>query len=113
MQDSAVRADVVCVPEGKTTRIGHDAVCPGDLLSRVAKDRIVEFQGLSKRLVLVRCVATGCKVGNLEFPQGIAALTERLAFLRSATGKRFRVPRDHDDLLAGKIRQLVRLSVAA
>jgi hypothetical protein len=50
-------------------------------------------------------------VGDVELPEGIAALTERLAFGRSPAGERFREPGQHNRAFAAVIRQLVRAAV--
>jgi len=82
---------------------GHDAEGFGDFAVRIAKDGIIQFQRFSELLVRVGGVATGGEIGDIKFPNLLAARTERLALSRSATCKRFGEPCYDDSLLAFEI----------
>jgi hypothetical protein len=64
-------------------------------------------------LVLFRGIDADRVVGNVELPDGVAALTERLALGRSPAGEGFREPREHDDALACVIGETMSLAVRA
>ena len=92
-----------------------DAVGFGNVLARIAQDRVVHPKRLGKRLVSlfsVNRIATCRKIGHVKFADFRAALTERLAFGRSATGEGFGEPRQDDRLLSFVIGELVRFAVA-
>ena len=110
-KDFSFRADVERPTLGERLPIVDNSVSLRSLLSRIAKNGVVQLKRLGELCVLFRRVTTGGKVGNVELTKGVAALTERLALSRSATGERFRIPRNYDRLLAAEIRQLVGLSV--
>ena len=112
-EDLPVDAD----DEGPTTgnvALGvDDTVRGGDLAVRVAEDRIVELQRLGEFAILLRLVATGGEVGQVEFAERLAVLTERLALGRSAPGERQREPGDHHRPFAAIALKRIRLAVAA
>lgn len=112
-QDLAVLADVEGEPQRHPPALVHHAVSFGRLPGRIAEDGIIQIERLGKFCIRFVVVATGGEVGRVELPKVIAALTERNAFLRSATGERFRVPGDHHRLFAFEVRQLVDFSVTA
>jgi hypothetical protein len=68
---------------------------------------------LGKLPVGVGVVDADRVIGDIELPDGIAALTERLAFGRSPARERFREPRQHNRAFAAMIRQLVHTAVRA
>jgi len=62
---------------------------------------------------MVRCVDAGCEELDVEGPNGIAALTERLAFGRSRTAVGFAEPRQHDRLLSLVVLEAVGAAIGA
>ena len=62
-------------------------------------------------LVRLRVVNADRVVGDVELSNGLAALTERLAFGRSPAGEGFREPCEHDGALAFVIGELVGAAV--
>jgi hypothetical protein len=68
---------------------------------------------LGKLLVRFRVVDADGEIGDVELPDGIAALTERLAFGRSPAGEGFREPRQHDSVLALVVGESVHLAIGA
>jgi hypothetical protein len=108
-EDAAVGADVERVPGGVSAL--EDAVGGGDLLPGVAQDRVVQLERLGELLVGLGVVAGRGEVGDVEFPEGWPARTERLAFGGSATGERLREPGDDDRFLPFELLQRVGLAV--
>ena len=109
IEDLPVRPDV----EGPTAGEAHrrqNAVRRGDLLVRVAQDRIVGVERLGELRVGLEIVDADREIRGVELPQRRAALTERLALGRSTTGERFREP-GQDDGLAFQRGETVRLPV--
>lgn len=90
----------------------NDTVSFSDAFFRIAQDRVVEIEALGKISILFDGIATSCEVGDVEFPDLFAALTERLAFGRSAPGKGFGIPSDNNRL-PFEFRQFVGFAVAA
>ena len=82
-------------------------------LFAIGEDRIVRLDVLGKLLVGLGVVYADGVVGDVELSDGIAALTERLAFGRSPAGEGFREPREHDGALALVIGELMGLAVGA
>jgi hypothetical protein len=89
------------------------AIGGGDFLFRISEDGIVRFDVLGELLVRLGIVDAGGEIDDVgEGPDVVAALTERLALGRSATGERFREPGD-DDRLAFVVGQTMRLAVGS
>jgi hypothetical protein len=111
-EDLAVGPDV----ESPAVRDGpggvDDAVRRGGCLGRIREDRIVGAQRLGELLVRLGVVDAGGEVVDVELPDVVAALTERLALGRSTAGKGFREPGE-DHRLAAELRELPRLAVRA
>lgn len=88
--------------EGDSIRessVREDAICFGNLLVGVAQQRKIEIQLLCKLDVGFDRITAGAKVSDVEFTEGFAALTERLAFDSSARRIGLRVPGyDHSRL---------------
>ena len=110
-ENLSFRADVIGPTLRHRSALVNNAVSLCDFLSRIAEDGVVQLKRFGELLVQLGGVAAGGKVGNIERTKGVAALTERLALRRSATGKCLGKPRDHNRLLAPEIRQLVGLAV--
>lgn len=111
-EDLAIRANVMRVTKRNTSIFVHNAVGRGHFLSRIAENRVIEVQRLGEPLVLFGGIAACGEVNDVELTKGVAALTERLAFLRSAAGESFGIPSDHYSL-ALKLGELVSFAVAA
>ncbi len=84
-----------------------------DLFARVAQNRVIQIQALGKLSVSFNWINAGGEVCDVELANGLAALTERLAFLRSAAGERFWVPGDDKGFLPFEVFVAVCFSVAA
>lgn len=76
MHDPAIKADEERPPRRKRLIFVHDAIGHGHGLGRITQERIVDAQGLRKRLVGLRCVDTDGKVRDVEAPDFLATLTE-------------------------------------
>jgi hypothetical protein len=76
VQDAAVKADEKRPAGGERLVFIDDAIGGGDGLRRIAQQRIVEAERLRKRLVGLRCIDAGGKVGDVEPPDLFATLTE-------------------------------------
>jgi len=113
VQDFSVLADEECDPAREAAGFVVDAVRFGDFSVRIAQDRVVQIQGLGEVCVLLDGVAACGEVRDVELFQAFAALTERFALSRSATGKGFGVPRHDDDFLVLELCQFIVLAVAA
>ena len=70
------------------------------LLFWVGQDWVVEIQTLCEVGVLLNGVDTRSEVGDIKLTNQLTALTERFAFLRSATGESLGVPGDDECLLS-------------
>jgi hypothetical protein len=66
---------------------------------------------LREFLVGLGVVKADSIVGDVELPDGLAALTERLAFGGSSAGEGFGKPGEHDGALAFVVGKLVQLAV--
>ena len=103
--------------DGPASRIGsvciHDSVSFGHFLAGITEYGIIEFQAFCELGVFFDRITARCKNGNVVFPKCFAALTERLAFGRSARGGCFRIPRDDDGLFVLEFGQFVRFAVAS
>jgi hypothetical protein len=95
------------------THRAQDAVRLCSFFRRIRKDRIIGVDVLGKFLVGFRVVYAHREVGDIECANRGAALTERLAFRRSATGERFWEPRQYDSAFAFEISKRVNLAVGA
>ena len=96
VQDLPVLADDERPAFRNASPFVDDAVFLRGLLRGVAQQRVVEFQLFGEFRVQLDGVAACTKVRDVEFLQGLAALTERLAFDRSPRCVGLRVPR-YDD----------------
>ena len=102
VQDLAILTNIVC------PAIGHPAGVKapegiGKLLFRVGQDWVVEIQTLCEVGVLLDGVDARSEVGDIKITNQLTALTERFAFLRSATGESLGVPGDDECLLSFKL----------
>ncbi len=70
----------------------------------VAENGIVQVEFFCKSGVIFSAVTTRSEVSNVVFSKGLTALTERFALGRSATGKRFWIPGNHDSLFSLEVR---------
>ena len=113
VKNLAFFADEECHSPRKPAGFIVDAVRLGDFSVRIAEDRVVQIQRLGEVCVLFDGIAACGEVGDVEFFQAFAALTERFALSRSATGKGFGVPCDDDDFFVFELSQFVILAVAA
>ena len=102
-EDLSILADVKGPARGKFAFAADHAVGLGRLASGVAQDWVIQFKRLSKLLVRLRGIATGRKIADVELADFVAARTERLALGRSAAGKGFGKPGDHDGLFSFEI----------
>ena len=112
MQDFAVLADIV----GPTIRhpTGIEAAeSVGEFFAGVAQDWVIQVQTFSEVSVFLDVVDAGGEVGNIEFTNEFAALTERLAFFRSATGERFGIPRNYKSFFPFELLRGIGFSIAA
>lgn len=85
-------------PAAREARGGQNAVRGRDLLLGIGEDGIVGLDGFGELAICIRVVDAGGEVGDVEGLEGGAALTERPAFGRSSTGKRFGEPGEYDGL---------------
>ena len=113
VEDLAVLADVEGPALGETDERHQDTVGLGDLLLRVGEERVVEAERLGELLVLLGAVGADPEVGHVEVPDLVAALTERLALPRSATGESLGEPGQDDRLLVLVVRERVGLAVGS
>lgn len=113
MQNLPVFPNVVSPPGSHLPSVGQEAVSRGGLSFGIAQDRIIQVEGFGEFLVHVGGIAAGGEIGDVEFPDFLAARTERLAFGRSAAGEGLGKPSHHDGLFAFEIGQLISLAVAA
>ena len=84
-----------------------------DLFARVAQNRVIQIQALGKLSVSFNWINAGGEVCDVELANGLAALTERLAFLRSSAGKCFWIPGNDKGFLPFEVFVAVGFSVAA
>ena len=83
------------------------------MLFRIGQDWVVEVQTLCEVCILFDGVDARGEVGDIEITNQFTALTERFAFLRSATGKSFGVPSDDERLLSFELFRRISFSVTA
>jgi hypothetical protein len=110
MENPAVGADVErparCEAEAAQNTVGGR-----NLFRRIREDRVVGLDVLGELPVFFCAIDAGREVSDVELPDGLAALTERLAFGRSTTSERFREPGEHDGAVALEVRKSIGLSV--
>jgi len=109
--DAAVDADEERPTRGKRLILVDHAVGLRDALGRVAQKREIDAERPGESLVRVRRIDADGKIRDVECPDQIAALTERLALRGSAAGERFRKPRDHNRTHSGVIAKPIRAPV--
>ena len=112
-EDLSVFPDVKGPARGILAFAANHAVGLGRFASGVAQDWVIQFEGFSEFFVRLRGVATSGKISDVELADFLAARTERLAFSRSAPGKGFGKPGEHNRLFAFEVGELVGLAVAA
>jgi hypothetical protein len=110
-QDAAVPADVEGVP-GRESE-SENAIGAGRLFRRIAQDRIIESQRLGESAVLLGPIDAGGDVGDLEFPDLVSALPERLAFGGSSSRECPGEPGKNDGALTLELGQAMDSSVRA
>jgi hypothetical protein len=110
VEDLPVKSDVERPSVGES-HLGSHAVSVAHGLRRVCQDWIIRFNMLGEFLVRLGVVETDGVIGDVELPDGFAALTERLAFSGSATREGFREPGEDDRALALVVGKLMRLAV--
>ena len=76
VQNAAVGSDIKSPSGGERLIFVHHAVGFGDLLGRIAQQREVDAERLRKRFVDVQRVDANREIGDIEFPDVIATLTE-------------------------------------
>ena len=76
VHDPAIEADEERPPRGERLIFVHDAIGRGYGLRRITQKRIVDAEGLRKRLVRLGCVNADGKVRDVETPDFLATLTE-------------------------------------
>ena len=91
----------------------NNTISFGNFPAGVAQNWIVQLQLFRKFRIVFYAVTTRGEIGNFEFANRFAVRTERQTLLRSATGKRFRKPRNHDSLFVFEIRKPVCLPITA
>ncbi len=110
-QDAAVSSNVERPPRCKRLiRVDHTVGASG-LTRGIAQNRIVHAERLREILVDLRRIDTRRKIYGIEGSDFFAALTERLAFGGSRRCKRFRKPRQDDDLATFVVGKSVRFPV--
>jgi len=111
VENPTVRADIERPSRGERLVLIDDSVRRRHFLRRIAQQGIVGAQRLREGLVRLGRVDADREVRDVEGADGIAALTERLAFRRSATGERFGEPGKDHRLLAFVVGEPVPLAV--
>lgn len=113
------KEDLSVLPDVDRGAAGHLAISLGNTIRLcdgcigVTQDRIIELERLGKFRIGLEVVAARCEVGDIEFPDLIATLTERLAFGRSASGEGFRIPGHDHGLLALEVGERIGLAIAS
>jgi hypothetical protein len=88
-----------------------DPVCFGHLPRGITQKRVIYAQRLRICLVRFRGIDTDGEKRDIERADFVAALTERLAFRRSATAECLDKPDKNHRLLATEISQVIGLAV--
>ena len=102
--DSAIDADEERPPGGERLILVDHAVRLRNTLGGIAQEREIDSERSRELLVRLRRVDTDREICDVERPDLIAALTERLALGGSTAGEGFCKPRQHDRLLAPIVR---------
>ena len=106
VQDLAVRSDVErparCHPHA-----AKHTIRGGGLLLGIGKNGIIRFDVFRELLVGLGVVNADGVVGDVELPDGFAALTERFAFGCSPASEGFGKPGEHDGALVFVIGELM------
>ena len=110
VENPAVGADVER-PARCEAQSAQNTVGGRNLFRRIREDRVVGLDVLGELPVLFRVIDAGREVSDVELPDGLAALTERLAFGRSTASERFRKPGEHDGALALEVGKSIGLAV--
>jgi hypothetical protein len=76
VHDPAIKADEERPPRRKRLIFVHDTIGHRNGLGRITQQRIVDAEGLRKRLVGLRRVDADGKVRDVEAPDFLATLTE-------------------------------------
>ena len=113
VQNAPVLANVECPPSRILSFPIRDSVSGRCFEAWVAQDGEIKIERLGKLLVHFDAVTAGGVISNVEFPNGLAVLTERNALLRSPRCERFRVPGNHDGAFTDMVGQLVSLAVCS
>jgi hypothetical protein len=107
VQDPAVDADIKGPSRREWSVFVHNAVRRRDRSGRVAEKRVVDPERLGEGLVRLRRIDADGKVCDVERPDVVAALTERLAGRGSASGECFGEPCENHSLFAFVVGQAV------
>ena len=108
-----ITSDIEGPPERDLPLFSHYAVFSRDFFSRIAENRIVKVQRFCKFCVGLDGVAACGEVGDIVLSDLTAAVTQRLAFLRSTAGESFWEPCQHHDFLLFEIGEGILLAVGA
>lgn len=107
IEDLSVDADIKRPARRGGFFVSDDAVRLRGQTLRVAEERIIHVELCSELLVLVQRVDAHGKKRDIECPDLLAALTERLALRCSTSAEGSGEPGEHDRLLPAVIRQPV------
>ena len=86
--DDALLIDVERPAIGEAPLRVQHAVVLGDALVGIAENRVIQIERLGEPLVFLGRVDARCEIGDFQVVEGLAVLTERLAFLGAPAGKR-------------------------
>ena len=111
--DDPLLVDVEGPAFGIGSSLVDDSVSLGGFFAGAAEDGIIKAERFGEFLVRFGGVDARGEVRDVERFEGLAVLTERLAFGRSASRERLGEPGDHDPFLAVELRQLVGFAVGA
>jgi hypothetical protein len=104
IQNLPVFADIDRPAKREFAFLCDDSIGFGHFFAGITQQGIVDVEFLGELLIVCRSITTGSKVGDVEFADFLATLTERLAFARSATGFRFGIPENDDRFLSFETR---------
>ena len=105
--------DEECCPTGRRPGTLDKPIRLGHFPARITQNRIVKLQFFRESRIGFDVVATRGEVGDVEFAEDLAALTERLALGRSAPGECLGIPGNHDHSFVLEVGQFVGFAVAA